>query len=88
GLTREAASRFSFLLAMPAIALAGAWQLRQLLRADANPQWGELAFAALVSALIAFATIRWFLAFVRRHSLLWFALYRVLLGAVLLAVFL
>jgi len=88
GLTREAASRFSFLLAAPVIALAGAWQLRALLRADAPADWGALSLAALVAGAAAFATIRWFLAFVRRHSLLLFALYRVILGAVLLAVFL
>lgn len=92
GLTREAAARFSFLLAMPVIAAAGVWQARGLAGLDSGPagaalRWDILAFGAGVSAAVAFVCIHWFLAFVRRHSLLPFVVYRVALGVVLLLAF-
>lgn len=88
GLRGEAAARFSFLLAMPAIALAGIWQTRELLASAAAVDWGRLAIAAGVSGVVAWLCIHYFLAFIQRHSLWPFAVYRVLLGGVLLAVFL
>ena len=87
GLTREDAARFSFLLAIPVIALAGAWQARHLVGPDAAVPWGVLAFATLVSAGVAFACIHWFLGYLRRFSLMPFVIYRVALGIILLAVF-
>lgn len=90
GLTREAAARFSFLLAMPVIAAAGVWQARGLAGIDSGGaalRWDILAFGAAVSAAVAFVCIHWFLAFVRRHGLLPFVVYRVALGVVLLLAF-
>ena len=88
GLTREAAARFSFLMAMPVIALAGAWQVRGLVQSGAPVRWGVLIFATAVSALVALGCIHWFLGFLRRRSLLPFVIYRVLLGVILLLIFL
>ncbi len=91
GLSREAAARFSFLMAIPVIALAGIWQARGLFGGGgdgATVRWDVLIFAILVSATVAFACIHGFLAFLRRHSLLPFVIYRVVLGVILLAVFL
>lgn len=88
GLTRAAAARFSFLLAMPVIAAAGVWQARGLIRGGGGAvAWDVLAFATVLSAMVAFVCIHWFLAFARRHSLLPFVMYRVVLGGVLLLVF-
>ena len=87
GLTREAAARISFLMAIPIIVLAGVWQGRGLLAGDAV-RWDILIFAAVISAAVAFVCIHWFLIFLRRHSLLPFVIYRLMLGAFLLFVFL
>lgn len=88
GLTREAAARFSFLLAMPVIAAAGVWQARGLVGGGVPVRWGLLAFATAVSAAVALLCIHWFLAFVQRHSLMLFVVYRVALGVILLLVLL
>ncbi len=92
GLTREAATRFSFLMAMPIIALAGIWQTRNLLvdsaQAEWQTQWGILAFATLVSASVAFICVHYFLQFVQRFSLMPFVIYRLILGVIILALFL
>jgi len=88
GLTREAAARFSFLLAMPVIAAAGVWQARGLISGGVPVRWGLLAFATAVSAAVALLCIHWFLAFVQRHSLMLFVVYRVALGVILLLVLL
>lgn len=87
GLTREAAARFSFLLAIPVIGLAGAWQARGLFAEPALVRWDLLIFATAVSAIVALLCIHWFITFVQRHSMLWFVLYRIILGVILLWVF-
>ena len=87
GLTREAAARFSFLMAIPVIGLAGAWQAGGLIDSGATVRWDVLIFATAVSALVAFGCIHWLLAFLQRHSLLPFVLYRVVLGVILLLIY-
>lgn len=92
GLTREAATRFSFLMAIPIIALAGIWQTRNIIvdstQTGWQTQWGILVFAALVSAIVAFVCVHYFLQFVQRFSLMPFVIYRLILGVILLALFL
>ena len=88
GLTREAAARLSFLMAIPVIFLAGVWQVRRLIESAAPVRLDLLIFATVVSALVAFGCIHWLLNFLRRHSLLPFVIYRVVLGVILLWVFL
>ncbi len=87
GLNREAAARFSFLLAIPVIALAGGWQARNLLAQSAPVHWDILLFATGVSAAVALLCIHGFLIFLQRHSLLPFVVYRIVLGGILLWVF-
>lgn len=85
GFTREAAARFSFLMATPIIAGAGLFHLRKLFHAppeNLSVIAGVLGFlAALVSS---YAAIRFLLRFLRRHTFLPFALYRLLLAAMVL----
>lgn len=88
GLTREAAARFSFLLAIPVIILAGVWQTRELVVRGESVNWGVLVFGSVVSAITAYLCIHWFLHFLRRFSMFPFVLYRLALGIVLLWVFL
>ena len=88
GLTREAAARFSFLMAIPVIALAGAWQTRRLVVSEEPVAWSVLLFATVVSGLVAFACIHWFLGYLRRFSMMPFVFYRLVLGLILLVLFL
>ena len=87
GLTREAAARFSFLLAIPVISLAGFWQGRSLIQAEESANWGLLLFSTFVSAVVAFVCIHWFLDFLRRFSMLPFVIYRLFIALLLFWVF-
>jgi undecaprenyl-diphosphatase len=86
GLRRQDAARFSFLLAVPVILLAAIYEGGKLILSDAAVAWNELGFAALVSAIVAYLSIDFFMRFVNRIGLLPFAIYRVILAAVILYV--
>jgi undecaprenyl-diphosphatase len=87
GFTRPAAARFSFLLSVPALLAAAGLEAVEL---AASPVSGrDLALMALgvaVSAVAGYLVIAWLLAWLRRASLLPFVVYRLLLGAAILAV--
>jgi len=87
GLEATAAARFSFLLSIPAIALAGAWKALQLLSAPAPVDWALFALGVGVAGISAYACIRVFLALVARIGMTPFVIYRLALGVALLAVF-
>ncbi|OFL23254.1 undecaprenyl-diphosphatase [Corynebacterium sp. HMSC05D03] len=82
GLDREVATRFSFLLAIPAVMASGLFSLGDAF----GPTVGQSATGAqlLVGTLIAFvvgyASIAWLLKFVGNHSFEWFAAYRIPVG--------
>ena len=86
GFRREEAARFSFLLGLPAIALAGLKELAELRHAglDANG-WAVLGVGLLIASLSAFVAIWGLLRILERYSAWPFAVYRVLIGVVLLA---
>lgn len=84
GLTRQAASRFSFLLAIPTILMAGLVSAMDLLASVEPVDWQALWLGAMVSFVVAYLTIHFFLAFIERVSMLPFVVYRLLLGAVIL----
>lgn len=84
GLTREAAARFSFLLSIPVIMLAGALEVRDLLQSPGAMHWPTLVCGSVVSALSALVCIHLFLKWIARLSMWPFVVYRLLLGAGLL----
>jgi undecaprenyl-diphosphatase len=84
GLTRKAASRFSFLLAIPTILMAGGLETLDLIRAADPVDWTSLWLGAFLSFLVAYLTIDFFLKFIEKISMLPFVLYRFLLGALIL----
>ena len=86
GYERIEAARFSFLLSIPAIAGAGTLAVLDLAEASAAMQWDALIAGAL-TFLSAFATMAFLMRFLRHASMLVFVLYRVGLGALLLAFF-
>lgn len=87
GMTREGASRFSFLLSIPVIFLAGALEVRGLLAQGASVDWGMVALGTVVSGVSAYLCIHYFLQFIRRVGMQPFVVYRVLLGLFLFAIF-
>ncbi|MEM7541523.1 MAG: undecaprenyl-diphosphate phosphatase [Pseudomonadota bacterium] len=85
GYSREAAARFSFLLSIPVIALAGGWQLRSV--TSFEPAFVvPVAIVTVLSALSAYLCIHLFLGFIQRIGMLPFFIYRIALGALLFAV--
>lgn len=84
GLDARAAARFSFLLSIPVIALAGGYEALGLLRAPVPVHWAALALGALVAGLSAYACIALFLRLLERIGFLPFVIYRVALGLALL----
>ena len=86
GLSRQEASRFAFLLAIPAITMAGGWQSIQLIVSDTTVDWPNFGFAMAVSALVAYISIHFFLTFIEKVGMWPFVLYRLLLGAIILTI--
>jgi undecaprenyl-diphosphatase len=87
GMTREAGARFSFLLSIPVIVLAGGLEIVALAGAGGSQPWAQLALVTALSAASAFACIHFFLRFIERLGMGPFAVYRLALGAVLVVVF-
>lgn len=83
GMSREGAARFSFLLSIPVIALAGALQTTKLATSPEPVNWTMLVVATVVSGISAWLCIHYFLAFIRRIGMQPFVAYRLLLGALL-----
>ena len=83
GYSRVAAARFSFLMAVPAIALPGLLKAGELASSNTEVAWDMLAVGVVVSAIIAFLCMRLFMRFVQRVGMLPFVVYRVLLSIVI-----
>jgi undecaprenyl-diphosphatase len=83
GLTRSAAARFSFLLAVPGIALAGAYELLKLLAANEAVDWQMMSLGLVVSAITGYACIHVLLKVIEKIGLLPFTLYRLLIAAII-----
>ena len=84
---RSAATEFSFLLGIPTMFAAGGYELWHALRHDdaVHERWDVLGVAFVVSAITAFAAVKWLLGYIRTHRYTLFAWYRMALGGALLA---
>lgn len=87
GLTRKASARFSFLLSIPVIVLAGGLETLELARSPGEAHWDVLLLGALISALSAYLCIHLFLRLLDRTGMWPFVVYRVALGLWLLLIF-
>jgi len=87
-LNRKAAARFSFLLSIPITALAGLLKAFELFESDQVVSWWNMFLGALLSGIVAYVTIDWFLKLLDRIGMLPFVIYRLILGGVLLYIFL
>jgi undecaprenyl-diphosphatase len=84
GLSRKAATEFSFFLAIPTLIAAGAyelWKERALLSADDIGMWSAGFIAAFISA---FLCVRWLLRYISSHDFSLFAWYRIAFGLVVI----
>jgi undecaprenyl-diphosphatase len=85
GLSRPAATEFSFFLAVPTLVAAGfydLWKHREVLSAADAGMWTVGLVTSFVSA---FVVIRWLIGYVATHDFRWFAWYRIAFGLVVLA---
>ncbi len=81
GYKREAAARYSFLLAIPAVVGSGLFQLKDV-ASDPNPAWGPIVLATLIAFVIGIGVIHWLLRYVSTHNFMPFVIYRLVLAAV------
>lgn len=88
GFTRTAASRFSFLLAIPTILMSAGVVILKIAKSDAQLDWNAMIIGAICSFIFAYIAIFYFLKLIERIGMMPFILYRVLLGIVLLVMFL
>lgn len=88
GFARQDAARFSFLMSAPIILLAGGYKSVSLLLSGEPVVWPALGLGVIVSAVVAYVTIEFFMRFVSKIGLLPFAVYRLLLAGVIVYVLL
>ena len=94
GISREAALEFSFFLSIPTMAAATCYDLlKSVMGKSENPigvgqidahGWTVLAIGFVVSFLVAYAAVAWFMGWVRKHGFVPFALYRIMIGVLVL----
>ena len=83
GLSRSSAARFSFLLAIPGIGAAGAYEGLKLATAPGPVDWQPMVVGVVFAALSGLACIHFLIRFIERIGLLPFTLYRIVLAAVI-----
>lgn len=94
GMSRASALEFSFFLSMPTMAVATLYELLKSARGKGQDsltvghmtghQWVILAIGFVVSFIVAYGSVAWFMAWVRKHGFVPFAVYRIIVGAAVL----
>ncbi|MFJ1970329.1 undecaprenyl-diphosphate phosphatase [Streptomyces sp. NPDC087903] len=84
GYKREAAARYSFLLAIPAVLASGLFELKDAVGSD-HVSWGPTIFATVIAFISGYAVIAWFMKFITTKSFMPFVWYRIALGIVIIA---
>jgi undecaprenyl-diphosphatase len=87
GLSRNAAARFSFLLSIPVIFLAGSLKTIELIQAGTNTDWFALLSGVSLSAISAYVCIHFFLKLLEKIGMWPFVIYRLILGVILILLF-
>lgn len=82
GYTREAAARYSFLLAIPAVLGSGLYKLADVADDPVAPAWGPIALATAVAFVVGYLVIAWLLRYISTHDFRPFVIYRLALAAV------
>lgn len=87
GLTRTAAARYSFLLSIPVILLAGGYEGYKLVSSTVEYNYQALLIGFIVAAISGYICIDLFLKLLTRYGVMPFVIYRICLGIILLALF-
>ena len=86
GYTREAAARYSFLLAIPAVLSSGGLQVAKVITGEATGTgtgWGAIWLATLIAFAVGYAVIAWFMRYITTHTFTPFMVYRIVLALLL-----
>lgn len=83
GYSRYAATRYAFLLAIPAVLASGLYEATKI-GDDPAVQWGETIVATLIALIIGYLVIAWLIKWVSTRSYMPFVIYRVVLGSLLI----
>ena len=89
GVNRSAATEFSFLLGIPTLLAASAYEIYRGLRhpgLDEPTNWSMVLLGSVVSAIVAFVVVRWVIRWVQTHTFGAFGWYRIALGVLMVAV--
>ncbi|MER5645427.1 undecaprenyl-diphosphate phosphatase [Streptosporangium sp. NPDC002524] len=81
---REEAAKYSFLLAIPAVLGAGFLELFKI-GEGAAPEWGPTILATVISFIVGYLAVSWFLKYISTHRFTGFVIYRIALGIVIIA---
>jgi undecaprenyl-diphosphatase len=94
GMSRASALEFSFFLSIPTMVVATCYDLlKSLLGKTENPigvsqidahGWVVLAIGFVISFIVAYASVAWFMGYVRKHGFVPFAVYRIVVGSMVL----
>ena len=79
GYKREAATRYAFLLAIPAVFISGLFKLKDIPGTEVS--WGPVIVATVIAFAIGLAVIHWLLRYVSKHTFSIFVWYRLALAA-------
>jgi undecaprenyl-diphosphatase len=87
GLSRPAATEFSFLVGIPTMLAAGGWKIFKTLHHPVagapKEDWGMLIFTSVVAAIVSFIAVKWLLRYVQTHTFNLFGWYRIALAIVI-----
>jgi undecaprenyl-diphosphatase len=87
GLNRPAATEFSFLVGIPTMLAAGAWEIRKSLHqhsgAASQENWAMVGLGFVVAAVVSFIAVKWLLRYVQTHTFVAFGWYRIVLAVVI-----
>jgi len=84
GFKRQAAARYSFLLSIPVILLAGSLKTLEMVERGTPADWNAMLWGALLSGLAAYMCIHFFIRLLDRIGMIPFVIYRLALGGLLL----
>jgi undecaprenyl-diphosphatase len=85
-LDRKTSAEFSFLLAIPVMAAVSGYDLLKHYQDFANANWSAFVIGFIVAFVVAYATIKLFLAFIQRFTFVAFGIYRIVFGIILLMI--
>ena len=86
GLDRKASAEFSFLLAIPVMAAVTGYDLLKHYQDFADANWGPFIVGFITAFIVAYLTIKLFLAFIQRFTFVAFGIYRIIFGVILLTI--